>query len=215
LMTARNTALAVRVGYVQAELRDKYGVKGCMPYDAVNGVRCEAARQRGILVQERGGAMCSTGTAVGRSGYADVCAPHIRTCSHVCVGVCTLHRYMYVCICICRMSMCGCVCVCACVFVGVFVCVYAWAYTYMCMNVYMYTHIYTHTQMAAEALVAAVKKITGDALARFTVFRAGQNDCCFDETVALRGWEELLCVLLPRPWAGRARDTRGGGRTQV
>ena len=39
-MTARNTALAVRVGYVQAELRDKYGVKGCMPYDAVNGVRC-------------------------------------------------------------------------------------------------------------------------------------------------------------------------------
>jgi hypothetical protein len=65
--------------------------------------------------------------------------------------------------------------------------------------------------MAAEALVAAVKKITCDALARFTVFRAGQNDCCFDETVALRGWEELLYGLLPRPWASRARDTRGGG----
>jgi hypothetical protein len=145
LITARNTALAVRVGYVQAELRDKYGVKGCMPYDAVNGVRCEAARQRGILVQERGGAMCSTGTAVVGSGHADVCAPHIRTCSHVCACVCTFHRYMYVCIYICRMSMCGCVCVCVCLCVCVCVCLCLgiYIYVYVCVNVY--THTYTHT----------------------------------------------------------------------
>jgi len=37
-----------------------------------------------------------------------------------------------------------------------------------------------------------VKKVTGDSHARFTVFRAGQNDCCFDRTVALRGWEGLM-----------------------
>ncbi len=55
-------------------------------------------------------------------------------------------------------------------------------HTFMCMC----------THAAAEALIEAVKTVTGDTHARFTVFRAGQNDCCFDRTVALRGWEGLM-----------------------
>ena len=56
---------------MQAELRNTYAVKACLPYDAVNGVRNESARQRGVLVQERGGAMCSMGmTGAGNPVHA-------------------------------------------------------------------------------------------------------------------------------------------------
>ena len=46
----------------QKVLRDKFGVKNCMPYEGATGLPSDAGRRKGILVHSKASVHCSTGT---------------------------------------------------------------------------------------------------------------------------------------------------------
>jgi hypothetical protein len=49
-------------GAWQKVLRDKFGVKNCMPYEGATGLPSDAGRRKGILVHSKASVHCSTGT---------------------------------------------------------------------------------------------------------------------------------------------------------
>jgi len=67
-----------RTACLQKELRDQYGVAGCIPHEHIKGVSCDRAKQRGVFV-DRYGATCSMGTPHHRRPFPDPGAHHTIT----------------------------------------------------------------------------------------------------------------------------------------
>ena len=71
-----------RTTCLQKELRDQYGVAGCIPHEHIKGVSCDRAKQRGVFV-DRYGATCSIGTPRHRWPFRSGRTPHDYTASLV------------------------------------------------------------------------------------------------------------------------------------